>query len=131
MFSEELRAFADKTGHRLDLVFRTVCLEVSKQIILKTPVDRGRLRGNWQPQIGSPINEPIEVFDKNGGPTVAKVNDVVSKARYTDVFFLSNNLPYAEQIENGSSRQAPQGMLKVTVAEWEEFVRKVTRRVIK
>ena len=34
-----------------------------------------------------------------------------------------NNLPYAVPIENGHSRQKPEGMVAVTVAEWPGIVK--------
>lgn len=50
----------------------------------------------------------------------ATLSDGASKietAKFGDSITVSNNLPYAERLENGWSQQAPQGMLKLTFEE--------------
>ncbi|CFO10931.1 Uncharacterised protein [Bordetella pertussis] len=36
--------------------------------------------------------------------------------------YLSNSLPYAVPLENGWSKQAPQGMAKLTAQEFQRYV---------
>lgn len=36
-------------------------------------------------------------------------------------FYFANSLPYAFRLENGWSKQAPMGMVKVTTAEWRDI----------
>ena len=38
------------------------------------------------------------------------------------VTYLSNSLPYAVPLENGWSKQAPQGMVKLTAQEFPQYV---------
>jgi hypothetical protein len=45
-----------------------------------------------------------------------------SKAKTTDSIYLTNNLPYIKKLEYGSSQQAPRGMARVTIADFERIV---------
>ena len=40
-----------------------------------------------------------------------------------DVFYITNNLPYAMAIEMGHSQQAPQGMVRTTAEEFADAVK--------
>lgn len=78
--------------------FRSVAMSIQKETARKTPVDTGRLRGNWMLGVNSPNAEGLSI----------KLGDVV---------YITNNLPYARRIEYGYSKQAPEGMLRRTIAE--------------
>jgi hypothetical protein len=38
------------------------------------------------------------------------------------VFYLTNNVPYAQRIEDGWSRQAPNGLVALTAVEFQQIV---------
>lgn len=132
-FSADLRRFASKAGTNADQVVKKICLDLTTRIVYKTPVDTGRLRGNWQPSIGSPITTTIEVNDRSGGGVIAKTVAMVQNAPGS-IFWLSNNLPYAAIAEYGLygkppgtangpktragySTQAPAGFVRISVDE--------------
>jgi len=95
-FSGDVNKFIKKAEARSLAIFRAVSLEMFSRIVVRTPVDTGRLRGHWQ----------------------ISPNIMLGKKTY-----ISNNLPYAIPIEDGHSKQAPTGMVKVTVAEFGSIVR--------
>jgi hypothetical protein len=113
--TEERQRFWNQIGQAQ----RILCLEATKSIVFKTPVDTGRARGNWQASIDSPLHEIAAGEDKNGGKTINKAARVIAGMKPLHAFFLSNNLPYIEALENGHSKQAPAGMVGVTIAEIE------------
>lgn len=84
-------------------------------VVMMTPVDTGRARGNWTVESGGSSSTPG--IDKNGGQTIAAGAGVIDRATAKGIpqtITLANNLPYIEVLENGSSRQAPHGMVVVT-----------------
>ena len=89
-------------------------------IVRKTPVDTGRARGNWITSVASVDARQLEQFDKSGSKAI---NDAASKLEaYPDTLpeiYVQNNLPYALRLENGHSKQAPSGMVALTIAEVE------------
>lgn len=124
-FRLSLAKFAAKAGDRADEVMRVCALEMLSRICLRTPVDSGRLRGNWQVSIGAPVTSEIDRKDKteNAGPTVAAGSSVI--ARYTSgpSIWITNNLPYAVSIEYGlRRRKGPAAMIRLTQREFKGIV---------
>lgn len=120
-FEAQLRGFGIKTLDQVDKVRRASVLELFKLVIFATPVDTGRLRGNWQTTINSPASAAIGRSDPGGGAAMAEA--VANLGSLTDVVWFTNNLPYAERIEyDGWSRQAPEGMVRRHLASWQRIV---------
>lgn len=93
--------------------------EAINKIDKRTPVDTGRLRGNWNMSVGAPDTTVRETTDKSGGATVARNSAVVESypEQGFPPMFLQNNLPYAEVREHKPSSQHPGGMVAITTAE--------------
>jgi hypothetical protein len=132
-FSSQLRRFARKTGERNELVLKKVGIELFRRVIMRTPVDTGRLRANWQATIGAAASGELDETDSSGqarpdgggsSKTTAKMQAVVLGADVAKPIYLTNNLPYAAVIEfGGSKQQAPAGMARVSVQEFQDIVR--------
>lgn len=80
---------------------RAVALEAEAQLKEQSPVDTGRFRSNWDKQI-----EPLEAS-------------------------VSNNLPYAERLANGWSKQAPEGWIETIAANMKPYAEAQARRIEK
>jgi hypothetical protein len=97
---------------------RRYTLDCANRIIRRTPVDTGMLRGGWQPSINAPINTEINRVDKNNAAVSADIKRESDRLVIGDIFYMTNNLPYAARIEyDGWSQQAVQGMMRVSVIE--------------
>lgn len=121
-FSLNIAAWCEKAKDRADLVVRKVALDVGSRVVLRSPVDTGRFRANWQYGVGAPVVKITETFDKSGQETIARIGTLAATARLGDVIYLSNSLPYALKLEGGSSKQAPGGMVGLTVLEFQAAV---------
>ena len=104
-------------------VVRGTLISLSSRIIKRSPVDSGRFRGNWQATIGSPASAQLSSVDTNGSATAANAANVANRLEAGSIFYLTNNLPYGERLEYGYSKQAPSGMVRVTLAEYEKILR--------
>ncbi len=102
---------------RTEKMVRGTIIGCASRIIKRTPVDEGTLRGNWQPSIGQPVNSTIVRTDKSGQAASADMAREGQRLNIGAVFYMTNNLPYAAAIEFGSSKQAPQGMMRIEVLE--------------
>ena len=126
-----LRDLERIVGDRMDQVVRGTLLDLSRRIVLRTPVGNpslwssppppgytgGQARGNWQASIGSPETGTTSTIDKSGGATITSIAGEAHKAP-GNVFFLSNNMPYIGRLEYDSwSTQATEGMVRVSLAE--------------
>jgi len=97
---------------------RGTLLGLSARVIKGTPVDEGFLINNWQAQLNQIPSGMIANADKNGGASDNSAQSALSGMKAGDTFWLVNNLPYAIPIEYGhSTRKAPQGMLRIAIAE--------------
>lgn len=122
-FSLNLTKFAARTEVEMKQVVQKIAMEAFGRVILRTPVDTGRARANWGCTIGSPRSGgPTEDTDKSGAATRSAVSDTVQQFPGDGSVFLTNSLPYINELENGSSRQMPSGMVRATVAEMAGFL---------
>lgn len=95
------------------------------RIVMRSPVDTGRFRGNWNVSIGRRDLTVTPNLDKSGRETMAKGQAIIEGLQDIQVVYLTNNLPYAGRLEDGWSMQAPTGMVAVTVAEIETMFSRI------
>lgn len=128
-FSLDIRRFVDKANENLDLVVRKISLELFHRVIVKTPVDTGRARANWQVAIGSIPAGTLELNDKSGTATISRVTAATLALKAGDLIYLVNNLEYARPLEYGHSKQAPAGMVRLTLSEFQGVVNRAADEV--
>lgn len=115
-FASDLRRFRARVeGAHNDLV-RAVEIELFRGVIMDSPVDTGRFLGNWQTSITTPAAAVLDTLDPSGSATVGAMTAFVSTLEGGRVTYLANNLPYAERLEYGWSKKAPQGMVRRNMA---------------
>lgn len=117
-FALDLSRIVKKAKGNADLAVRKVMLETFSRCVMKSPVDTGRFRANWTLGYGAPNRATTAETDKGGGNTVTKiVSEVQSIQISNSSVFLTNSLPYSIKLENGYSKQAPAGMVALTLTE--------------
>ncbi len=116
-WSIPLDRVAQRLGMRLDVVARRVTLGLAKDAIQKTPVDTGLCRGSWVHGVGR-INETLpDTEDIAGDVSITRITASYNTTPVASVHYISNNLPYAVALERHHSRQAPHGMVRVSIIE--------------
>ena len=106
------------------LFLKKLSLDALRGCVMKSPVDTGRFRGNWNVGIGSQDlsvserEEKIPVGDDSGERILTGALEIEGTEDLT-VIWITNNLPYAEMLEHGWSLQAVNGMVAMTLAELE------------
>ena len=116
-FALDLHKFGEMTDKKLLNIVIKITLDLDRSVVLGTPVDTGRARGNWFPSVGSPSSEVNQnASDKSGAATLGKIEEVVGKVQIGNIVWLSNNLPYIVPLENGHSKQAPSGMVDINMS---------------
>ena len=88
----------------------------------------GRFRGNWQFSIGAPAEGELDQVDPAGGITLAKLKLQVEQLTIGETAYIVNNLPYAVPLEYRHSKQAPSGMVRVTLARFQQIVDEAIRK---
>jgi hypothetical protein len=117
-FNATVTRFAENIpAEKVVLMHKKMGLEALRRVVMKTPVDTGRARGNWQVQIGEPALVMQDSFDKTGSDTIQIGAAQLANLKAYEVIYLTNNVPYIIFLEEGSSKQAPYGMVKMTIDE--------------
>lgn len=103
-------------------VVRGTLIGMGSKVIKRSPVDTGRFRNNWQFSIDAPATGK----DPGAGNEIDLVN-TANKMVAGNTFYMTNNLPYAERLEYGWSKQAPQGVVRVTLGEYKTFIEQASK----
>ena len=118
-FSRDIKNWTAKVELAANLVLRGTALDLAASIIKRTPVDTGRLIGNWQTEInGFPTTE----VNSTAGAAINKAKNVTSKAKAGDSIYIVNNLSYAPVIERGDAHREPVGMVRLTIQAFKRVV---------
>jgi len=115
-FNVALEKATKKIDGDIQKFIKSVCLEVFKRFIMRTPIDTGRSRGNWQIEINRPAMGTVEeemwdqVFER-GSAKLAQIPPF-------SIIHITNNVPYIYYLEYvRRSRQHPEGMVEITLVE--------------
>ena len=131
-WESDWKKIESKIDRTLDQGIRATLLEVSTAIIKGTPADTGRARGNWQASIGRGATGEVSVDSVRSGEAkaIAEVNQKASVA-VGDLYYLTNNVPYIERLEYGWSKQAPGGMVRKNMQNFNRLLVKNIRAASK
>lgn len=140
-FADEVERFCKKADARKHIVLRKILFDLSTALVMKSPVGDpdywiwpappgytgGRFRGNWQYGLNAPNITTTQTIDKDGSSTIDGIFTKVDDKPFGNVHYVTNSLPYAKRLEDGWSRQAPHGMVRLTVNEFIPIVREAAR----
>jgi hypothetical protein len=133
-FNTEIDAFAKTVPDKVTDLQRKIVFYALMRLIEKTPVDTGYARFNWQTTIGSPAEGQVGERQKSTAKkgerhterppirpedqvVIDKGLAVIASLPPYQVVWISNNVDYIELLEDRWSKQAPEGMLAITVQE--------------
>lgn len=126
-WSVDLNKFTKATKDKILDVRKTFAFLIYSSVVKKTPVDTGRARGNWLISVNNPSKANTSRIDKR--KTGAEPSETIKqeekakleKAKGDESIYISNNLEYISALEYGHSKQAPSGMVGVTLANAESY----------
>jgi len=140
-FSVDLQKFAEKAKERADDAVGNIVVRIAQQLDSRSPVGDatywkskppkgyvgGHFRGNWQLGVDKRPTNEVPGTDPSGAETLGRIMAGIPVEAAGHVYYLTNNAPYSQRIENGWSRQAPQGLVGLTVTMFGQIVRDATR----
>lgn len=103
-------AFITQIENDLVKQARVIAMALLGEIVLRSPVDTGRFRLNNMVSIGTQLFATSDKVDKDGAATIAAGQAALTGLKPFTVIYIQNNLPYAEKLENGHSKKAPNGV---------------------
>lgn len=102
-----------RAGGHVEQAARKIAFEAFSRVIARSPVDTGRFRANWNVSYGTPNYQTTERALGGGEAEALKALTLPVGG----IVYLSNGLPYAQRLEFGWSKQAPNGMIRITAVE--------------
>lgn len=119
-----------RVGNKAELVVRKTALELFSGMVMKSAVDTGRFRGNWQCGFGSIITTTGSPEDKSGSGAIGRAGVVLDGFKAGHTIYMTNSMPYARRLEYDAwSKQATAGMVRITVREYSQYLRKVAAQL--
>ena len=102
-FELQLKEFENMTAEKSEKLFRKVCFDLSSSIIRDVPVDEGRAKGSFFPDIDNiSIQENGENdTDKSGNKSISRVKSKTNSLQLGSYFSLTSNLDYITTLEFG------------------------------
>ena len=132
-FSIDISKFVKKVPDKVNEMVRKIVFDVYRNVVMRTPFDTGRAMGNWQIDIDRMPTDILEATGQAMQDAVAqqlinKSHTIIAKIKNNSVIYIINNCEYIIPLEHGHSRlQAPQGMVKITIEEYQQYVKKASR----
>jgi hypothetical protein len=123
----KLEQVGDYVTEQFEKLLRVAVLETDSRLKLASPVDTGRFRASWQ--VGENAASGGEVGPGVYGQVPAITRIGYGQERVGNVYSVHNNLPYAEPLANGSSKQAQPGWVQGIAKDIQSFVRTNANRI--
>lgn len=120
-WTASLNTCAQRTESRILQAAKKLVFDALSGIIFKNPVKTGRSRAGWFVSVGegtrTEISPPRQRAYSNAGSVISRGQSKANQAQSGQAIWIYNNVDYIEALEFGRSRQAPQGMVRVTLSQ--------------
>ncbi len=125
-FAKQLNSIADKVEDDVfNKVIRKALFDLLQEIIRTTPIDTGRARASWVLDVNFndfalPPGDYNISFEK-------AVPEAMSWLPKSDYYVIYNNLEYIVALENGHSKQRPNGFVAQALAAFASHLSQVAK----
>jgi hypothetical protein len=126
-FEIAVGAWCAQAKEKEDIVVRKVMLDLWARLIEKSPVDTGRFRRNWQYSVNVRATGTIDGHWTSENRAPPPSLPTIGAGAFGKVHWITNNVPYANRLETGYSKQAPLGMVGLTAMEFITVVNQAAR----
>ena len=104
---EEMGRYVEQ---QMEKLLRAAVLETDSLLKQASPVDTGRFRASWQVGENSASGGIAPPGSYGAAPALTRIS--YSQEKVGNIYSVHNNLPYAEPLANGSSKQASPGWVQ-------------------
>lgn len=143
-FIIDISAWVKKAKANPRKVAAKVMMDLTTAVIERTPVGDpltwkqaapagyvgGRARGSFMYGFNAPAGVDPGTIDGSGAVSIARVRAGVGDEAEPGLHFLTSVVPYMRRLEyDGWSQQAPAGMIRITIREFQQMVAQAAREV--
>ncbi len=128
-FSMQMRRSCQQLKDEIITKQNRIILKLFSAFVMDSPVDKGSFRGSWFVQYGSPNLDFIYNSTDGLSPSAATNLSINRMASFlvnfnSGIIWITNNQPYAQRLEYGYSKKAPQGMVRRNVSRFKSIADK-------
>jgi hypothetical protein len=125
-FAVNITKLSVALGTNLNVVKRRAAVAIHQTVTVATPVKTGRAKNNWNAELNKPnrVKSLTGSFDKSGAVSIGEAKLVIKSSNEGDSIWISNNLDYIINLNNGSSKKAPAGFVQKGIQTAVNFIRK-------
>lgn len=127
--ADDLKKFAEKSVAKTEQVVQGSLLTVGGRMIKDSPVLYGFFRNSWQSSWGA-IDGTTRPENKSGAESTGDLTQTLTIVDLGAEMFFTNSMPYAARIEydGWSSQNAPDGVVRINLLDWDQVVVKNIKR---
>lgn len=119
-FAANLNKLCERAKEKAEVVVRKTALELQSGMIEMSPVKSGRFKSNWTCGVGA-VNTDTSAAP--GADAEGRTRTVLEGWKPGQTIWLTNSLVYARRLENGWSKQSPNGMVRLTVQAYAQALK--------
>lgn len=110
-------------------VMQIATVEFYRQVIISTPVDTGRARHGWNITVGAP-SKTVPPEGKYSMPNINEHGlETTVSVTPDQVIYITNRVPYIENLNKGSSRQAPARFVELAAERVQRGISALVRKL--
>lgn len=129
--------YHEQVEQTLERAVRAYAINTLAELSIRSPVDTGRFRGNWNITEGSADETTINFKDvaapKDGEtfpmPDYNSLGQTAAASyQLGGSIWITNNLPYAQRLNEGWSKQAPANFVEIALKKSENDIQKAVNQ---
>jgi hypothetical protein len=123
----QVREIAKYCEDQMEKLLRAAVLETDSLVKQASPVDTGRFRASWQVGENSASGTGVPAGSYSGMSGINRIG--YQQEKVGNVYSVHNNLPYAEPLAGGSSKQAEPGWVQGIAKDVQTRVQTAAARI--
>jgi hypothetical protein len=117
----------DYCNQQMEKLLRAAVIETDSLVKQASPVDTGRFRASWQVGENAAPGGIAPPGNYGTAPPLTRIG--YGQEKMGNIYSVHNNLPYAEPLANGSSKQAAPGWVQGIAKDVQGRVRIAAARI--
>lgn len=123
----QLGDIGDYAQQKMEQLLRAAVLDTDSMVKQASPVDTGRFRASWQVGENTAPGGTVPEGTYEALPPLTRLG--YQQETLGNIYSVHNNLPYAEPLANGSSKQAQAGWVQGIAKDVQNRVRQAADRI--
>jgi hypothetical protein len=123
----KLSQIGDYAEGQYEKLLRAAVLETDSLLKQASPVDTGRFRASWQVGENAAPGDGKREGGYSQNPPIERLN--YRQEKVGNIYSVHNNLPYAEKLADGSSKQATPGWVDRVAKDVQTRVKQAAQRI--